>query len=160
MTAKIKRSQFKTFINTTPLSSDTWSLLGDGVKTSKIAYNPKITDETYVSDDNATISVDSYAPKMAVSQIAKYGDAVFNFIDGLRQAHAITEAAQTYTVDVWMYQAGGPAAYPATKQQVAIQIDDFGGDGGVPAEINYTINYIGAPIPGTFNSNTLAFTPS
>lgn len=160
MTTKVKRSLLKTFLNTTPLSSATYSLIGEGVAAGKIAYNPKLTSETYISNDNATVTVDSYAPKMPVEQVAKVGDAVFNFIDAIRIARSILGDAETDIVNVWAYKAGGPTAYPAEKQPVAISIEDFGGDGGSVNKINYTLNYVGAPIPGTFNTTTSAFTPS
>lgn len=153
----VKRTQVKTFINTTPLAAATYVLIGDGVKSGKIAYNPKITDETYISQDSATISVDSYAPKMAVSAKAKVGDPAFTFLDALRIARAVLGAAETDIVNVWMYKTGGPTAYPAEKQTVSIAIEDFGGDGGTPVEISYTINYAGDPVTGTFNASTSAF---
>ena len=158
--AKIKRSQIQTFINITPSSTATYKLLGDGVTAGKIEYNPKTSEETYVHEDSATIAVESYAPVMPVEQTAISGDDVFDFVDDLRRDRAVLEDAETDIVNVWMYETGGPTAYPAEKQSVSIQIDDFGGDGGQAAKINYTINYVGDPIAGTFNASTSAFTPS
>ncbi len=157
--AKIKRSQVMTFLNTTPSSTATYSLLGSGVVSGAIAYNPNVTEETYIHQDSATITVEGYAPKFPVESSAVAGDPVFEFIDGLRVARAILDAAQTDIVNVWAYESGGPS-YPAEKQAVAIQIDEFGGEGGVSTKINYTINFIGDPIPGTFNTTTKAFTAS
>ena len=158
--AKIKRSEVMTFINTTPLAAATYKLVGDGVTAGSIGYNPKTTEETYIHQDSASISVDSYAPNLPVEATAVSGDDVFEFIDGLRIARAVLDAAETDIVNVWAYESGGPTAYPAEKQAVSIQIDEFGGDGGAAVKINYTINFIGDPIPGTFNANTSAFTPS
>ena len=158
--AKIKRSEVMTFMNTTPLAAATYKLIGDGVTTGAIEYNPKTTEETYIHEDSATISVESYAPSLPVEAIAVSGDEVFEFIDALRVARAVLDDAETAIVNVWAYESGGPTAYPAEKQNVSIQIDEFGGDGGQSVKINYTINFIGDPVPGTFNANTSAFTPS
>ncbi len=158
--AKIKRSEVMTFMNTTPLAAATYKLIGDGVTTGAIEYNPKTTEETYIHEDSATISVESYAPSLPVEAIAVSGDDVFEFIDALRIARAVLDDAKTDIVNVWAYETGGPTAYPAEKQNVSIQIDEFGGDGGQSVKINYTINFIGDPVPGTFNANTSAFTPS
>ncbi|HOW90751.1 MAG TPA: hypothetical protein PK883_00425 [Anaerolineaceae bacterium] len=158
--AKIKRSEVMTFMNTTPLAAATYKLIGDGVTTGAIEYNPKTTEETYIHEDSATISVESYAPSLPVEAIAVSGDEVFEFIDALRVARAVLDDAETDIVNVWAYESGGPTAYPAEKQNVSIQIDEFGGDGGQSVKINYTINFIGDPVPGTFNANTSAFTPS
>ena len=149
-----------TFMNTTPLAAATYKLIGDGVTTGAIEYNPKTEEVTYIHEDSATISVESYAPTLPVEAIAVSGDEVFEFIDALRVARAVLDDAETDIVNVWAYESGGPTAYPAEKQKVSIQIDEFGGDGGASVKINYTINFIGDPVPGTFNANTSAFTPS
>lgn len=158
--AKIKRSEVMTFMNVNPSGVASYKLIGDGVTTGAIEYNPKTTEEVYIHEDSATISIDSYAPALPVEAVAVSGDAVFEFIDGLRVARAVLDDAETDIVNVWAYEAGGPAAYPAEKQKVSIQIDEFGGDGGQSVKINYTINFIGDPVAGTFNAGTSAFTPS
>ncbi len=158
--AKIKRSEVMTFMNVNPSGAASYKLIGDGVTTGAIGYNPKTTEETYIHEDSASISVESYAPNMPVEATAVSGDDVFEFVDALRVARAVLDEAETDIVNVWAYESGGPTAYPAEKQTVSIQIDEFGGDGGASVKINYTINFIGDPIPGTFNANTSAFTPS
>ena len=158
--AKIKRSEVMTFMNVNPSGAASYKLIGDGVTTGAIGYNPKTTEETYIHEDSASISVESYAPNMPVEAMAVSGDDVFEFVDALRVARAVLDDAETDIVNVWAYESGGPTAYPAEKQTVSIQIDEFGGDGGAAVKINYTINFIGDPIPGTFNASTSAFTPS
>jgi hypothetical protein len=156
MATTVKRSLVKSFLNTGTLVSPVWSLIGDGVKTGKIAYNPKITDETYISNDSATISVDSYAPKMPIAAKAKVGDAVFTFLDASRIARDVMGDAETQVVNVWLYQTPAGGYYQAEQQSVAVACDDFGGDGGAPVEINYTIDYIGDPTLGIFNPTPTA----
>lgn len=158
--AKIKRSEVMTFMDITPSSTATYKLIGDGVTSGAIGYNPKTTEETYIHEDSATITVESYAPTMPVEAVAVSGDSVFDFIDGLRVARATLDDAETTIVNVWAYESGGPTAYPAEKQDVSIQIDEFGGDGGTAVKINYTINFVGDPVVGTFNANTSVFTES
>ena len=158
--AKIKRSQLMTFMNTTPSGAATYSLIGDGVTGGSISYNPQVEEETYIHQDSATITVESYSPKLSLEASAVAGDAVFDFIDALRVARAVLADAQTDIVNVWAYESGGPTAYPAEKQNVSIQVDEFGGEGGSSVKINYTVNFIGDPIPGTFNASTKAFTPA
>jgi hypothetical protein len=41
--------------------------------------------------------------------------------------------------------------YLAEKQAVSIQFDKYGGPGGSPAKLNYTINYLGDPEIGLFD---------
>jgi hypothetical protein len=59
-------------------------------------------------------------------------------------------------VNVWLYKTPALGYYLAEKQAVSVQVDDFGGDGGAAAKLNYTLNFIGDPTPGTFNPTPTA----
>ncbi|MFH0957106.1 MAG: hypothetical protein V1897_00225 [Pseudomonadota bacterium] len=149
--AKIKRSLVKTFLNTGTTGSPVWVLIGDGVTTGKINYNPKILEETYISEDSASITVDSYAPTTPIEMTAKTTDAAFIYIDALRKGRSTLSSAETEVVNVWLYAKPGFTVYPAEKQSVSLQSDDFGGEGGSSAKLNYTINFLGDPVLGAFN---------
>lgn len=155
--AKIKRSQFKTFLDTTPASTPTWSLIGDGVADAALNMNPETTSETYIHQDGATTNVEKYAPSMALDSVAVDGDAVFEFIEGLRRAQATLTDAETEVLDVYLYETPVSGAYPATKHSCSIAVDTTGGAGGVSNRISYTIYKNGDPVPGMFNPTTLAF---
>lgn len=157
--AKIKRSEILTYIDDTP-STENYVLLGVGVITGTINMNPNVLTETEIHQDTASISVTSYAPTMPIEVTADDADDAFAFLDALRKARAVLSAAETTIVNVWNYESGGPTAAPAEQQAVSIQVDTFGGDGGTPAKLNATINYIGDAVAGTFNITTGAFTAS
>lgn len=157
VTGKIKRSLIATFIDVDPDNED-YELLGEGVISGRINYNPDVLEETYISEDTANISVEGYAPTMPIEMTCVAGDAVFEFIDGIRKDRSILGDAETTIVNVWMYESGGPNAYPAEQQKVSIQIDDFGGEGGAASKINFTINFIDDPVSGTFDADTNTFT--
>lgn len=159
-TTSIKRLNFKKFLNTTPGATATYALIGDGVTTGVVNYNPNVSTETYIHMDSASISVDSYAPNLPIEATCKKDDPVFEFIDNLRKARAVLSDAETDMVMVYLYETPVAGEYPAEKQPVCIQIDTFGGEGGASNKINYTINFVGDAIPGTFNPTTKVFTPN
>jgi hypothetical protein len=156
----VKRSQFKTFMNVAPSTTASYKLIGDGVTSGEISYNPEVTEEKYIHLDSASKSVEGYAPAMPVDMVCKAGDDVFDFVDGLRQARAVLTAAETDIVNVWLYETPTSGEYPAEKQSVAISFDKFGGDGVASNKLGFTLNYIGDPVLGTFNPTTKAFTPN
>lgn len=158
--AKIKRSEVRTFVNTTPSSSSaTYKLLGVGVTTGQPAMNPSNTTETYIHEDNATTTIDSYAPTMPVEMTPNTTDDVWLFIDDIRTNRKVGSAAETDIIEVDLFKSSSGGAYPARKQSVAIQIDnDLGGDGGTPAKISFTFNYQGSPISGSYNVSSGTFT--
>jgi len=156
-TTKVKRSQVATFLNTSSTSGATYKLVGVGVTTGKINYNPKITEEQYINEDTARKSVDGYAPDMPISMTAVPGDPVYDYVDNMRTTLPIGSAAETDLVQVDLYKTSSGGAYPARKQTVAISIEDFGGDGGVPAKINFTFNYTSAITQGSYNVSSGTF---
>jgi len=153
----VKRSAFATFMNVGTILVPDYVIIGDGITAASIEYNPQTLEETYINQDSGSTEIESYRPTLPIEATAKSGDEVFDFVDALRQARAVLDAAKTDIVNVWLYEAEITGTWPAEKQECSIQIDSFGGDGGGSAKINYTINFIGDPIPGTFNPTTFAF---
>lgn len=158
---KVKRSQFWTFINTTPAASATYVKLGPGVTTGLVNYNPEVSTETYIHEDIATISVEKYAPTMPIEATCINTDAIFEYIDGLRRTAtgpAVLSDAETDILLVYGYETPTSTDnYPAQKQPVSIQIDSFGGEGGVSNKINFTINFRGAPTAGVYDVSLNSF---
>ena len=151
--SKIKRSKFATFLKV----GTGFELVGDGVTSMAISYNPQTSDETYIHKDSGTTDVESYKPTTAVPMTALKGDPVFDFIDGLRRKRAVLDEARTEVCLVYLYDDEQTNGYPAEKNVCSIQIDDFGGDGGGSNVINFTINFVGDPVEGYFDPVTKAF---
>ena len=157
MSVKVPRSEFQTFIDTVP-DTEVYELLGDGVETGVLNYNPKTSQVTYIHQDSGNTDVDSYNPTLPVDADFLTGDPVLDFIETLRISRAVLADCVTTIVNVWMFETGGPTAYPAEQQEVSVQIDTFGGPGGESNKISFTLNFRGDPIPGTFDSATSTFT--
>ena len=146
---KIKRSLFATFINVSPDGErEVWKRMGKGITSQNISYNPNVTTEQYIDEDNAYSSVDGYAPSLDATQICYSGDYVFEYIDGLRQARAVGAALETQVLFVYMY-AEATGGYKAEKNNCVIQLGEYGGDGGGSVTMTYTVGLNGNPVAGT-----------
>jgi hypothetical protein len=159
---KIKRSLSATFINTTPGDeAETWARMGKGITSQNISYNPNVTTEQYINEDNAYSSVDSYAPSLDGTQTCYKGEPVFEYIDGLRQARAVGSALETEVLFVYLY-AGTEGAFKAEKNKCVIQLGEYGGDGGGNVTMTYTVGLNGDPIVGTASvaDAKVTFTPT
>lgn len=156
---KIKRSLFATFLNTGDGSSATWSRMGKGITSQKISYNPTVTTEQYIDEDNATTSVDSYAPSLDGTQTCYSGEPIFEYLDGLRKSRSVGAALETEVLFVYLYDKSG-SAYAAEKNACVIQFGDYGGDGGGNVQMTYTIALNGDPVVGTatVSDSTVSFT--
>ena len=158
MAEKVKRKLQAIFLNVTPESeTPTFEIVGLNVNDLNIEYNPQTNTEIDILSDTAKIEVTGYQPTAPVVQQATKGDAVFDYINGLRKNRAVLDDATTTAVLVDMYD-GTENSYPAEKQEVSIQIDSYGGTGGEPLSIGYTLNFKGDAVAGIFNTSTKTFT--
>lgn len=153
-----KRSDSKIFLNTGTIAVPVYSLLGTGVSDLSIDYSPKTTTEQDITADTASTELTGYEPKAGIKQNAKKGDPVFDFVNALRVGRKIGTNAVTTMIIVDTFQTATAGAYPAEKQEVTVAIDKYGGKGGDPLSIDYTIMYRGDAVAGTFNPTTKAFT--
>lgn len=153
-----KRSAFKMFLNTTPSSAATYSIIGPGVTELSISYNPQTSTEQYIHEDTATTEMTGYQPNAPVTAQAVKDDPTFEFINQMRKDLPIGSDAHTDVVLVDIFGKQTDGSYEATKQPVSIQIDSYGGAATDPLSIGYTINWRGSGVKGTFNPETKAFT--
>lgn len=142
---KINRSQFVTYLDTTPTSAPTWALLGVGITSYGISYNPQVTTEKWIIHDSATSSLDSYQRQGDVSQKCYKGDVIFEYINELRRTCGVGAKVQSHVLDIDRYDATG-SSYKATKSDIIIAITNYMAEDAV---IEYTIYYNGDPVQGT-----------
>ena len=153
---KIKRSQIATFIDTTPNDTPSYKILGVGISSYGISYNPQTEQEQWIIHDNATTTVTGMQKSGDVEQRMYKGDPCFEYVNGLRDKTG--GECETTAIDVDMWNATG-TTYKAKKQNITIAVTSYGGE--VNASIGYTIYYNGDPIEGTvtITSGVPTFTP-
>lgn len=149
----VKRSEIVGFINVTPDTAGEgtydWKIFGNGVTTASYAYNPQSTTETWIINDNATTTLDSYQFAIDGEQTCLYGDPVFDFVDNLRYNLSVGGSAETQVLLVDKYSVTEDTKFRAQVFNVTIAINEFGGDGGATPKITYTISANGDPKKGT-----------
>jgi hypothetical protein len=151
------RDEFATFINAgTELAPD-YVLLGEGITNASISYNPQTTDEVYIHQRSGTTEIDSYKPVMKIEAKHIETDEALEYLDGLRKTRPVGADAYSKIVNVWMYETPVGGAYPAEEQDISIQFDEFGGEGGKKNSFSCQLNYRGDPVQGTFNPTSGVF---
>lgn len=154
---KIKRSQIATYIDTTPKGdSPTWSMLGIGITSYGISYNPQITTEKWIIHDNASSSLESNQKQGDITQRMYKGDPCFEYVNGLRDK--IGGEVQTSVLDIDMWDATG-STYKAKKSEAILAVTNYGGE---DASIEYSLYYNGDPVEGTVTiaNGVPTFTPN
>ena len=162
MATLLKRSQIQAFLNTAGKNEEpTYKIVGNYMPSGSYDYNPQTTTETYIVNDNATSTLDSYQIAFDGEMKCAKGDAVFDYIDGLRYNVAVGDDAVSEVVLVDTYeQKGSGSGYRAQKFACTVSINSFGGDGGQTPTISFNIAVNGDPEQGTatISAGTCSFT--
>lgn len=151
---KVKRSEFATYLDTTPEATATFKLLGVGITEYGIAYNPQVDTEKWIIEDNARNDHTSNQKQGTVSQTIHLGDDCFEFV---RLAQDKLNY-KTNILDVDRYKGVG-GVYPAKKSAGMIAVTSYMGEN---ATIEYDLYYNGDPVEGTvtFTDGVPTFTAS
>lgn len=138
------------FLNTEPTEeTETWALVGNGMTSGSYTYEAQETSETYIVNDNATTTVDSYALSVDGEMKCIYGDEVYDYINSLRYQLATGTDAETTVLLVDKYDVSETNKFKAQKFACSISISSYGGDGGATPTIGFKINVNGDPTNGT-----------
>lgn len=150
MAKLIKRSQIRAFLNTSPATpgSPVWGIVGNKQTTGDFNYDANTTDETYIVDDNATVTIDSYKLTLPNEMKCYFGDGVYDFVNTLRRNLATGTDAETQVLLIDTYDEQGGSFF-AQKYNCSISVEKYGGDGGETPTISFTINANGNPVNGT-----------
>ena len=151
--ALIKRSELLVYLDTTPSSSETWALAGKKTTDSSWSYEADESSETYVTDDVATNTVNSYALTMDDEMKCNSGDDVFEFVNDIRYYLKTGDDAVTNVLLIDKYDEVTTGKFRAQKFKCSIVISNYGGPGGQTATLTYSIKCSGNPKFGTVTMN-------
>lgn len=149
---KVKRSEFLTFVDTTPNSTYTWAVLGAGVNEYATSYNPQVDTEKWIIEDNARNDHTSNQKQGSVTQKCYKNDPEFEFVAAGRDQ--LNYKTHILDVDTWKGTSG---SYPAKLSDAIIAVTSYSGE-----EIEYDIYYDGDATEGTvaITDGVPVFTPS
>lgn len=158
----VKRKDIMLYLNTTPNNSgsETWGLYGKRSTEATYTYGASQTTETYITDDNATVILDSYNVTIDGNMKCWFGDAIYDYINGLRYNLATGDDAVTQALLIDKYDTTDDSTFKAQVFDCTISVESYGGEGGVTPTITFTIGLNGDPKNGTvkFTGETPTFT--
>lgn len=152
---KMKRSEYVTYLDTTPGSDATYELLGIGITDMAIAYNPNIDSEKWIIEDTARHDHTSNEKQMSVSQSIYVDDPCYTFVEkGLDKLNYNTKV-----LDINRKKVVSEGSYYAKLSDAKIAITSYMGENAV---IEYDLYYEGDPVEGTvtFTQGKPVFTPT
>ena len=160
MPTLVKRKDIMLYLDTTPNGdAETWGLYGNKSTSATYTYNPVTTNETYIVDDNATVTLDSSNISIDGNMKCYAGDAIYDYINELRYNVAVGTDAITKALLIDKYSPAGDGSFKAQVFECTISIGSYGGEGGVTPTITFTIGLNGTPKQGsvTFDGKVPTF---
>lgn len=146
--AKIKSSLRAYFINTGTSASPTWASLGKGITSFAVDYGAQTTTETYIDEDAANTSIDSYQPSAGLD--VTLWDATtapaHAYLEGLRDTMATGADAESEILEVDLTST---SPYSSFLHSSVVAIGTHTMTGGSPQTLSGTVYYNGAPTIGT-----------
>lgn len=138
---KVNRSQFLTYLDTTPSTTATWAILGVGITDYGIDYNAQVDTEKWIIEDNARNDHTSNQKQSSVEQKIYKGDPCFEFANAGRDKLNY----KTHILDIDRY-AGTGSTYPARMSDGILVIQQEMGENAV---LSYNLYYDGDVKEGT-----------
>ena len=150
---KVNRSQFLTYLDTTPAtSSPTWKILGVGITDYAISFNPQVDTEKWIIEDNARNDHTSNQKQSSVEQKIYKGDPCFEFayagVDKLNYKTHILD------IDRWN---GTDSTYPAKMSNALLVVTQNMGENAV---LSYDLYYDGDPVEGSVSFDATTGVPT
>lgn len=158
----VKRSEIVMFLDTTPASSPSWKLIGNGMTTGSYTYDADEESETYIVNDNATTLVQGYNVSLDGEMKCIYGDDAYDFLNGLRYNLAVGDDATSHVLLIDKYDEVSAGNFKTQQFNCSISITSYGGDGGATPTIGFKVNLNGDPTNGTatITGGVPSFTPA
>lgn len=147
-TEKVKSSKSAVLLNVGTDTTANYQRIGKGVTSLPISYSPKTTTETYVDEDNATTSVDSYEVSTDIEQTAIKGDPIFDYVDGIRRGLKTGSDCETTAILVDIYNmtvSSGTGTGKGQQFSATVTVSDWEISGGEIVKIKYKIAFNGDP---------------
>lgn len=141
---KIDRNDLVTYLDTTPSATATYALLGIGITSYGIAYNPQVETEKWIINKNATNEVSSVQKQGDVSQKMYKNDPCFEFAHGLRGKTGSKIKTNILDIDMWDEVTEGK--YKAELSEGILAVTNKGAEDAV---LEYSLYYNGDAKEGT-----------
>lgn len=155
--ARIARKMLQHFLNTSPSGEGVYAVLGHDLEEFSVEFNADIEKTKNILGANS-ISLKGYEKEASVEPyIADPDDPVYEFLKGIIDEEKVLDDVKTDIVKVELFGDAATGAYPATREDVFIEIVSEGGD-TTGYQIPFNIHFTGNRTKGTFNPTTKAFT--
>lgn len=158
--SKIERKYLAHFINAAEGSATAeYERLGKDLE----EYSPELSAEVEKKKNilgETSVMISGYEKTGEVEPFyAEKESKLFARLQKIIDDSLVLDALKSDVVEVKLWEADQSGAYPATKEEVYIEVTSYGGD-TTGYQIPFTLHYTGVKTKGTFDPAKKTFTPA
>lgn len=154
----IKRHEYADFLNVGTTASPNYVLMGTGFTTLDEEPGAQSESVQYVNEKSSSSEVVSYETKFPFEADQIMEQDSISDIYNIARNHCIGSDAEREYVRVELWNRASANTYEARKFVVSVEVSTFSGE--KKQTISGTMNAVGDPVIGTFNTSTKTFTPA
>lgn len=155
--AKIERKYLAHFINCAEAGQEAvYERLGKDLE----EYSPELSAQVDTKKNilgETSVLISGYEKTGAVEPYyAEAGSSLFARLQGIIDEQLVLDDLKADVVEVKLWEAAEDGKYPASREEVVIEVTSYGGD-TTGYQIPFTLHYTGNKTVGTFDVNTKTF---
>ena len=156
---KIERKYLAHFINAAEHGSNAavYERMGKDLEEYSVSLSAQVESKKNILGETSVL-ISSYEKTAAVEPYyAESGSALFARLQTIIDEGLVLDDLKTDVVEVKLWEPKEGSAYPATREEVFIEVTSYGGD-TTGYQIPFTVHYTGNKVSGTFDVSTKTFT--
>ena len=156
--AKIERKYLAHYINTAKIGENDaqYERLGKDLE----EFSPELSAQVDTKKNilgETSILISSYEKTGTVEPYyAEAGSALFARLQDIIDNNRVLDELKTDVVEVKLWENAENGKYPASREEVYIEVTSYGGD-TTGYQIPFTLHYTGNKVKGTFDVSTKTF---
>jgi hypothetical protein len=156
--AKIERKYLAHYINTAmPGEAATYERLGKDLE----EFSPELAAQVDTKKNilgETSVVISGYEKTGTVEPYYAEADTgLFQRLQGIIDNQQVLDQLKADVVEVKLWETAEGSAYPASREEVFIEVTSYGGD-TTGYQIPFTLHYTGNKVSGTFDIATKTFT--
>ena len=155
--AKIERKYLAHYINTAKDGQAVYERLGKDLEEFSPELAAQVDTKRNILGETA-ILISGYEKTGAVEPYyAEAGSGLFQRLQEIVDENLVLDQLKTDVVEVRLWERADGVAFPASREEVYIEVNSYGGD-TTGYQIPFTLHYTGNKVMGTFDIATKTFT--
>lgn len=157
--AKIERKYLAHYINAAQVGEEApvYERLGKDLEEFSAEMSAQVDTKKNILGESSIV-ISGYEKTGAVEPYyAEEGTGLFARLQDIIDNSRVLDELKTDVVEVKLWEAEQEGVYPASREEVYIEVTSYGGD-TTGYQIPFTLHYTGKKEKGTFNVSTKTFT--